>query len=131
MTEQVEIQQWRPLIQAGGEGASEFTWGPPDENGLRHPVPTCGPPITSADGQPWPSQWHLDSHVAALGRERDGVERRMEHIRADADRFLLEGPRSGEQRERDLRACEATRDAINAELERLGAGEPIKRARKG
>src|SRR6266508_920000 len=96
MTEQVEVQAWHPPIQSS-EGAPDFTWGPPDEHGLRHPVPTVGEPVERG-GVTWPSQSHLDSHVAALKRELAGVQARIEHIRTDADLFASQRPRTEEDR---------------------------------
>ena len=128
MTEHVEIQQWHSVIQASGEDAVEFTWSAPDENGLRHPVPTGGPPVERG-GLTWPSDWHADQYVRDCQRELEGIERRMEHVRTDADLFPNERPRTTEERARQLRELENTAAAVTSELERMG-GEPAKRKRR-
>ena len=128
MTDHVEVPQWRPVIQSSSEVAPDFTWGPPDADGLRHPVPLVGTPVERG-GITWPSREHLDAHVAALRRELDGVERRTEHVRSDADLFPNEW-RTEEQRARTLHELDNTAAAIRAELERLGAIDARKRKRR-
>ena len=60
MTDHVEVPQWRPVIQSSSEVAPDFTWGPPDADGLRHPVPLVGTPVERG-GITWPSREHLDA----------------------------------------------------------------------
>jgi hypothetical protein len=87
------------------------------ETGLPVAVPQSGPPVTSPDGQEWPSQWHLDDYCRALRRELEGVEHKLRHL--DDPVLAFQHPPTAEERERERVSLEGTREHILGELARL------------
>jgi hypothetical protein len=98
-------------------GPTVRTWIPEEKMWIDRPL--VGTPV-EVGGQTFASQWHVDSYIAGLHREIEGVEHKLSHL--DDEVAWWQGTPSSEQRERLRSDLESEKTAALAELKRLAKG---------